>query len=231
MPNITCPHCHATVEIDREHFGLEVECGNCSRIIPAESTRPAGQSSPGFKSKRDWGDSDRYDDDDDDRGPRRRRRRSRRYRDDFDESDYESAADAVHGPAVGLISVGWIGVVLYVLGGIGFCAMGLIAKNDMQVRNPNQNQENFIVLFMIGCYFAIVGGTYSFLIAWGGHRLKSMKSYAFPMTSAIMAITSIILFHPCNPLNWFMVGMGIWTLVAVNRPDVKWAIRQNQNAG
>ena len=42
---ITCPACHATLEIDARHAGEEVECGSCFQVFVA--TDPNAKAKPG----------------------------------------------------------------------------------------------------------------------------------------------------------------------------------------
>lgn len=81
LVRISCPVCARTLEIDEEAVGQEVECGSCSEVFVASTSKKgAGKT---LASKRA---SSR-----DEEKPRTRSRRRKRYDDDdeLDEDDYD----------------------------------------------------------------------------------------------------------------------------------------------
>lgn len=93
---VKCPACKTELEIDAEHVGEDVECGNCLEVFKAQP--PASLSKPAPRADEDEDEDKpakpkpksrrRDDDDDDDDRPRRKRRRRR---DDDDDDDYYDA--------------------------------------------------------------------------------------------------------------------------------------------
>jgi len=213
MPVITCPHCRTAVEIDAQHLGAEVQCGRCDRAFIATVEK---------QGTRDWGEADDRYDDDDDRSRRRRRRRAPEFVPG--EGSFGEAQQAVKAPALGLIWTGWIGAFLYVVGGISLVAFGMTALN--QAKFP-KDEEDAITAIVMGGLIGFFAPIYSILIAFGGHQLLKLKRKGWALAATIMGMASISICHPCNPLVWAGLGFGIWSIVAMQKPVVKWAFERN----
>lgn len=208
MAVVTCPKCRTAVEVDESHLGAEVQCGQCDGVFTATATRPA-------RARRD-------EDDDFDDHPRRRRRRSSDF--EPDEGSYQDAMAAVRGPGLGMIWTGWLGILLYGFGGIAAVVFGFhlqgIAKNQ-------DDREGAITMIVLGLIACVAGPFLSGFIAYGGHQMKGLRRKGMALAGAIIGIASVSICHPCNPLVWAGIGFGIWTIIALNKPVVKWAIARN----
>ena len=64
----------------------------------------------------------------------------------------------------------------------------LFAFGATQLNNPlpaqGRDKEDAIVWMVLGALAAVLGTVYSALIAFGGHRFKTLKSTARPMVSS-----------------------------------------------
>jgi predicted Zn finger-like uncharacterized protein len=214
MPVVTCPNCRTAVEVEVAHLGAEVQCGQCDGVFTATATPPG----------RARGRRDEDDDDFDNRS--RRRRRPTGY--DPDEGSYDEALRIVRPAANGLIWTGWGGVFLHLFGGIAMAIGGYVLQQNIQP-GPLADKEkaDAAALMVVGVLFALFGPIYCVFLAIGGHRLKALKGTGMPMTAAIMGIATIALCGICNPVTWSGMAFGIMTIVALNKPVVKWALARN----
>lgn len=211
MALLRCPHCRSRVELDDRFLGRDVQCGDCGNAFLAPSESPEREP--------------RDDDEDEDvRRKRRKRRRRSRLFDDFDdepEETLEAARAVCEPPARGLIWTGWLGAILIFLGGVAMIVFGVSTLDDPP--DPKFDKEDRIAFIVIGCFIAVLGPLLFIFLAIAGHKLKSMSSYGWSMAGAIMGIVSPAITHPCNPLTWAAFAFGIWALVALNKPESKWA--------
>jgi heat shock protein HtpX len=90
------------------------------------------------------------------------------------------------------------GVAMLVLGGLGLAsALGAILFNPA-----------------FG-YLMIPQACYSSIVLLGGVRMLTLKAYGFARASAIVAL------FPFGPLSVWTLPIGIWSLITLNKPDVK----------
>lgn len=155
----------------------------------------------------------RDEDDEDDDRPRRRSRRSEDDDDDFRPRRRRGgrgvAADAVAGPAIGLLVTG----ILYLLTGI-YGIFNFIVSTG--VPPPPQADAAFQVGYQVGRIGpAILWPLFGILITLGGVKMKGLQSRGLAVTAAILAML------PCNPCCLLGLGMGIWAVVVLGRDDVK----------
>jgi hypothetical protein len=101
---VTCPMCGKQLEVDAEHAGREVECGECFQVFVAEAPPPpkiravAHDLPPGIMGKpRRQRDDDDYEHDHED--------------DEFDEFDRPPGAGPASGTAVAALIVGVLALV------------------------------------------------------------------------------------------------------------------------
>ena len=85
------------------------------------------------------------------------------------------------------------------------------------------------LVFGIGS--AVLGAPYCVLIAIGGHRMKRLDGTGWVYTSAILGIATVVLCGPCVPITWAAVGVGIWAIVAMNKPEVREVVEANRRGG
>ncbi|MBZ4335226.1 MULTISPECIES: hypothetical protein [unclassified Corallococcus] len=58
------------------------------------------------------------------------------------------------------------------------------------------------------------------LVAFGAWQMKNLRSYGWSMTAAIICCIPC-----CGPCSCLSLVPGIWSLIVLNRPDVKAAFR------
>ncbi len=75
-------------------------------------------------------------------------------------------------------------------------------------------------LILIGL---ILWGSMGLLLIVGAVKMMRLKSYNWAVFASILA------FLPCSPANLLGIAMGIWSLIVLNRPDVKEAFRVQGN--
>ena len=108
MPNILCPTCDSTLDIDDASVGQMVQCGSCQNVFKAVAAPPSEEDDR--PSKRRSSKRDDEDDDEDDR-PRRKSKSRRRDRDEDDDIDERPAA-AGNGMATASLVLGIIAAVI-----------------------------------------------------------------------------------------------------------------------
>ncbi|WP_223643108.1 hypothetical protein [Corallococcus sp. EGB] len=59
------------------------------------------------------------------------------------------------------------------------------------------------------------------LVAFGGWKMKNLQSYGLSMTAAIICCIPC-----CGPCMCLSLVPGIWSLIVLNKPEVKAAFRQ-----
>jgi hypothetical protein len=227
METVRCPECRGELSIDPADFGFAVSCPLCGeRFTPRRPGRALTEDDDAepYGLREDAPDRDRpagrrRDDfeDEDDRPSRRRRRRR-------GPVDWEEAERLVAGPARGLILTGWIGAAFCLLGGIGLIAGGAAA---LDAADPELKDDGPVFL-VYGILLAIVGTPYCIVLAIAGHKLKQLSGIGWAYTGAVMGIITVGLCGPCIPLTWAALPVGVWTLVTMNKREVKDAFEANR---
>jgi hypothetical protein len=175
------------------------------RIQRDAGSRPLDRDEERLRSRDRWeGEDDDYRD-------------APRYGGRFRRGDYQSALNAVSGPATGLQVVGWIGVAL---SSLSLCinlagALGQIPGGG----NNQQNQMQVAANGVSGVIGAIVGIVFSVIILVGAGKMKRLENYGFAMASSIIAML------PCTACCILGLPFGIWSLVVLNKPEVKDSFR------
>jgi predicted Zn finger-like uncharacterized protein len=150
---ITCPTCHAELEIEEEHVGREVECGSCLQAFVAED----GTSKKKPYRMRRPKDDDR--DDDDVRPRRRRRSRRREYDDDYDYRP-SSASSGGSGLAVLSLILGILSLPMACCCGLFSlpCTLGATITGSIALKNPDGKgmAVTGMVLGIIGLVLSVV---------------------------------------------------------------------------
>ena len=62
-------------------------------------------------------------------------------------------------------------------------------------------------------------------IILGALKMMRLQSHGWALTASVLALL------PCSPANLLGLAMGIWSLVVLNRPQVKAAFRAQQARG
>lgn len=147
-----------------------------------------------------------------------------------------AAADSAKLPAIFLIIVGCLnilGSLYWAFSGFQARTAGVQAVQEQAQRDPMQ-QKNFQELEKQGFSIEkIVSGTATVFILWGlagllcsavmilaGIKMMTLGSYGLCMTGSITAMLPCVI--PCCILG---LPVGIWSIVVLNRPDVKAAFR------
>lgn len=130
----------------------------------------------------------------------------------------------VKSPAVGLMVTGILNVIFSVLSVASIAFMPAIVKwldaQLGQLHNPqlqtmlqNSLHNSSGALGLVSNLFGLL---LSVLILWGATKMKSLRSYEFSVTAAILSLLPC--FTPCCLLG---LPIGIWALVVLMKPEVK----------
>lgn len=225
MPEtIHCPECGRQLRVPDELMGKRVKCPSCgSSFGAAAAVQDAGEPpepapapprprrpSPPLEDELEEAPEEEYEG----RRPRRPARRGGR------------ARDAVSGPATALLVSGILGVVLSVCGivanltGAGMNAV--VANAGGAPNRPGPRPDEAIANMFGGVLGAISGGiglVVQGLVIFGAQKMKRLESYGWALTSAILTVI------PCTTCCLWGLPIGIWSLVVLNREEVKIAFR------
>ena len=117
----------------------------------------------------------------------------------------------VSGPATGLqvpagIGIHWqiVSILIHILG------MGANATLG--------GDNKMLAMFSgtIGIVFGVIGIIIGAVVFMGGSKMKSLQSYGFVMTAAILAMIPCL--SPCCLLG---LPIGIWAVIVLVKPEVK----------
>lgn len=131
-----------------------------------------------------------------------------------------NAREQVSVPSILLMVAGGLGVayallsiVMSVLGG------GVQQEQLNQMLSDPNIPEGLKSVAATSTRFGIVGPIISLLangfVLFGALKMKSLESYGLGMAAAIVALI------PCCPCGCIGIPVGIWSLVVLNKPEVK----------
>ncbi|MHB1423579.1 MAG: MJ0042-type zinc finger domain-containing protein [Gemmataceae bacterium] len=248
MPEqVRCPSCEAALRVPDNLLGKNVKCPKCQTTFVAEmeeQSPPEGivrQPKSGVRRPMPPEETEEEDElppeEDEDR-PRRRRRRGRRRS--------AEAESAVAGPAISLMVMSGIAVALSIFSLIYNLFMGGLSASLLSRQNSALQQQMpapgpgprgvgmqpvqspttppppplsptaiLIIQLFAGIVGNIIGLAYWSVVFAGAMKMKSLSSYGFAMTSSIMSML------PCSCCCIVGLPIGIWSLVVLNRPEVK----------
>lgn len=136
----------------------------------------------------------------------------------------ETALQKVNAPAVALMVTGILNLLFGVWGLVktAFFPSNLqeLDSQLQQLNNPQLVELFHKWMHMVQGPFAIAGSLFglglSVLILMGAIKMRSLKSYEFSMTAAIVAML------PCVT-SCCLIGLpfGIWALIVLTKPEVK----------
>jgi predicted Zn finger-like uncharacterized protein len=232
MPTkVSCPSCSRQLLVPDELQGKSVRCPSCETVFtaqtestehaPAPPPRPASDdfervrrepaSPPLDRDEERPLRRDRWEDDED--AYHDTPRYGRRIRN----GGHQFALDAVSGPATALQVVGWIGVAL---SSLSLC-LNLVGAMAQMPAGPNKqpNQVEAVANGVSGIIGAVVGIVFAVIILIGAGKMKRLENYGFAMASSIIAML------PCTACCILGLPFGIWSLVVLNKPEVKDSFR------
>lgn len=210
MPEqIRCPSCAVALRLPESLLGSSVKCPKCgntftAELPPAESIRTTArrdeerQATIPLMETEDAGEGD-----DEDYPRRRRRRRSRRK---------EGAANAVMGPAIGLMVVAILGILVALLD-LVFRMVGLSFSRSLGGSSSFGPSYRGGVVF--GCGGDVVSALLYAFIVVGSVNMMKLRDHRSAITACIIALL------PCNPCCLLGYPFAIWGLVVLNREDIK----------
>jgi hypothetical protein len=236
MPAIvSCPSCSRQLQVPDQLQGKSVRCPSCESVFTALVTPaqapplpPSGSAADDFeKVRRDpvgppprkegdrFDSRDRWEDDDEFSRPRR-------FGDRFRRADNAEAVTAVTGPATALLVSGWLAIAVNVL---GLCAVAVqlglgagAAAGGAGAKNQNAPIDVFVG-GAVAIPIRILGLVLASLVIVGAGRMKRLESHGWAMAASIIAMV------PCTGCCILGLPFGIWSLVVLNKPEVKDAFR------
>jgi hypothetical protein len=131
------------------------------------------------------------------------------------------AQQAVSTPAILLMVTGGIGLALALLN-IVMAALGAGGVPPEMLNDPQFEQiRPFLERSQsFGIFGNLITLALSGVTLFGGLKMKNLENYGLAMAASIIAI--IPCFGPCCCIG---IPVGIWSLVVLNKPEVKSAFR------
>jgi predicted Zn finger-like uncharacterized protein len=232
MPEqIKCPSCGTKLRLPETLLGKIVKCPKCQTSFTAAVDEPADPEGivsdpvpPARKrplAREEPEDEEAVQDDDEayesrednaDESPRRRRRRKRsRSRDRY----YEEALSAVSAPSICLIVFSVLSIavnLVQIILRLVEMKMGAVPAPGPQ---GQQFAQGYVIGTIIGLAFNSIGIFLQPVVIFGAIRMRQLRSYGLAMTASILAML------PCGLCCLLGLPFGIWSLVVINRPDVR----------
>ena len=136
--------------------------------------------------------------------------------------DAAAAQSKVQGPGIGLLVYGvlqigfsCLGIVFNVLSMTGVINQGAFSEFGGDAAMSSAMGGG------IGLVMAVPGLILSFIIAFGGLKMKNMQSYSMAMAGAVCAML------PCSCCCIIGIPLGIWALMTLMNEDIKLAFQAN----
>ena len=132
-----------------------------------------------------------------------------------------AALEQVNTPAILLMVTAGLGVVMSLVG-LAQAVMGGNRLPPELLNDPNIAQYRSIIegAQKVGGFSNVLTLLLSGLTFFGALKMKNLENFGLSMAAAIIAI--IPCFGPCCCLG---IPVGIWSLVVLNKPEVKSAFR------
>ncbi len=211
MPElIQCPNCNRKLRVPDNLIGKKVKCPSCSKAFVAAVEKEELDEEEMPRSRR-RPLADEYEDEEDEEVRPRRRRRRRGSR----------ARSIVAAPAIALMVVGGISLALYLIQLILILAgVDVLGLRDQNLPGAPQQAQAFNAGRIAGGVSGmIVAISWATTVLGAGIKMKNLQGYGYAMTGAIVAML------PCNVCCLLGLPFGIWSLVVLNKPEVKNAFR------
>jgi len=212
MPEqIRCPSCDAALRLPESLLGCAVQCPKCRSTFTAELPPPESIRTTPIRDEerqpliplRNNNDADTDEGYDEDR-PRRRKRRSRKK---------EAAANALMGPAIGMMVAAILGIGLALVD-LAFRMVGLSFSRSPFGMSSSHN-AHYRGPMVFGCGSDVVSALLYVFVIVGSANMMRLRGHRSAMTACIIALL------PCNPCCLLGLPFAIWGLVVLNRPDIK----------
>jgi phage FluMu protein Com len=232
--SIRCQNCKKSLRVPDALIGKQIKCPGCGHAFvaepPEEEPTSVVEIDEEAESERQGGappttpiessasaledDEEVADDSAKTPAPGKKARRQR-------------ALSAARLPAIALLTVGGIGLALAVLNlGLLFSGTG-----PLRPRTPPPNPNGAVVLHgpmaqaqqrayeqiypIVTMIVSVAFVLWGVIVLLGGYFLYQLKSWSTVMFAAIVAML------PCHLCCLLGLPFGIWTLVVINRPEVK----------
>lgn len=210
MPlSITCPGCREPLDVDDEYRTWKVRCPRCDFEFVPDDQWPTRPPPPARRRERD--------DEDDDFRPRRRRRR-------FSRAAYDRALADVASPAMALEVLGWLGIVLSLVG-VSCCVFVGAAAN---APGGPKNNEDAVVMIVLGVVMGALGVPYNLAMTFAGRHLRRLTSKKWAAAGGGLGVAGFALFGLFGILH---TAVGVWVLVVLSKPDVTAAFEYQARHG
>src|SRR5260370_4118569 len=213
-----CPSCNAKVRVPERMLGKKVRCPKCQATFTAGAEEPAEPegvvTAPTRAVRRravpveEPEDEEPARDEDEDR--RRKRGRPRRRSHRFDEAAAAVAAPAICFMVLGGLNIAWL--ILDIV--LRFLDLSLLAATGAGQAGPGNDPEE-MVGNVVGGLFSVFGILLAVAMIFGGYKMKRLENYGLAMAVTILAIL------PCWNCCLLGLPLGIWSLIVLNRPEVK----------
>ncbi|WNG39261.1 hypothetical protein F0U60_40845 [Archangium minus] len=133
-----------------------------------------------------------------------------------------AAREAVATPAILLMVTGGLGVVMALFGLLSSAMGGGELPPDLFEANPDLEQLRPWLerSRSFGAFGNVLTLALSGVTFFGGLKMKNLENFGLAMAASIIAILPC--FGPCCCIG---IPVGIWSLVVINKPEVKSAFR------
>lgn len=131
----------------------------------------------------------------------------------------DEALRRVQGPAIGLIILGAMGLLFGLVGIVS--SLAGINRNPQLPPGLDEQTQRMVQMWVglmekYGVVLNVVSMGFAVVILLGGLKLRRLEGYGLVLAAAILALL------PCtNACCCLGLPMGIWALVAMNKPEVK----------
>ncbi|OJH37781.1 hypothetical protein [Cystobacter ferrugineus] len=132
-----------------------------------------------------------------------------------------AALEQVNVPAILLMVTAGLGVLVSLIG-LAQAVMGLNRVPPELLDDPNIAQYRSLIQAVqgFGGFSNVIVLLLSGLTFYGALKMKNLENFGLAMAASIIAILPC--FGPCCCLG---IPVGIWSLVVINKPEVKAAFR------
>lgn len=136
--------------------------------------------------------------------------------------DAAAAQSKVQGPAIGLMVYGILQILASCLGiGLNLLSMTGVINQGAFSEFGGDAAMSSVMGGGLGLVMAVPGLVLSFIITFGGLKMKGLQSYGLAMAGAVCAML------PCSCCCIIGIPLGIWALMTLMNDEVKLAFQAN----